>query len=213
MGQKKRRNWASSGQSSATPVNDAAESKELLKDVDGRADDDDVVACPLDVDPSLFIEADRRMQQRQEHAQGEQGDSSPVPSRDISVEMMEDAESGLRRQALEDAGFTPAQLLALSQEEEFVREREEGIAQVHSDVMEVGVIFRELATVVALQDDGFNTIEAETAATAARAKKSTAALAAANSSQKAGRVQYCYLLLVLLIFVMAVILFFKIASR
>jgi hypothetical protein len=226
MGQKKRRNWASAGgQSSVMPGRDDAESNELLKDVDGRVED--AFERPLDVDASLFIEADRRIQLRRQkqdrgHGGAPTGEYSlggggsgggGSSSLDISVELMEEAEIGLRRQALHEAGFTATQLHALAEEEEMVREREEGIAQVHSDVMEVGAIFRELATVVASQDEGISTIEAETAATAAKAHKSTAALAAASASQRAGRVQYCYLLLVVLIVLMSVVLFFKIISR
>jgi len=75
-----------------------------------------------------------------------------------------------------------------------LREREEAIRQLETDILDVNQIFRELATLVHEQGDTIDSIEANIESTAVRVTEGTEQLRKAGHFQNAARKKQCFML-------------------
>lgn len=82
---------------------------------------------------------------------------------------------------------------------EMIREREEALKQLESDIVDVNDIFKELAILVHEQGEVIDSIEANVDSTAVHVETANVQLEKAKSYQKAARKKMCCVLVVLLV--------------
>ena len=96
--------------------------------------------------------------------------------------------------------------------ENLIAEREEGMKDIETAILEVNEIFRDLGTLVNDQQSLLDNIEANIESTAVRTAEGTQQLSQANRSQKSARNCKCYFLLVVVI-VCAVVVIVVLATK